>query len=334
MKEADLIPMQMIIKKSFLTKVSRSKGILICLVLVCLLFLSLLIALIQLALPLNYSQQIVILNYHRVSNNMPNPWDAGETITPKQFRNHLMYLKQHGFHVIALDEALESLQNRQKSILPNSIVLTFDDGDRTYSENALPILREFQYPSTEFIIGKFSLPAKSEYLSWPEIRELSKDPLVTFHSHTFNSHSTIKVKGKTYFETDPVYLLGENRMESESDYGRRILNDSKQEQDLFEKYLGRSDNVIVLPYGHAAQSFISLAKTSGYSYFLTQDRSQANRFNVDPTHIYRLDVGNSITDTSRLSLLLKGLTSSGPLHIISWLRVKYSQIRFNLSPQF
>jgi Predicted xylanase/chitin deacetylase len=327
--------MQIIINKSLLKKVSKLKGKFIFIAMAAgLLLLSLLIALIQLALPINYSQQIVILNYHRVSDKLTTPWDAAETVTPQQFRNHLLFLKQHGFHVMALDEALETLRNRQKAIFPNSVVLTFDDGDRSYVENALPILKEFQYPSTEFIIGKFSLQTKNDYLSWPEISELAKDPLITFHSHTFDSHSTIEAKGKTYFQSDPIYITGENRVESESEYRRRILNDSQQEQDLFKKYLGRSDNVIALPYGHAAQSFISLAQKSGYTYFMTQDRSQANRYNVDPTHIFRLDVGNSITDANRLSLLLKGVTSSGPLHLISWLRVKYSQIYFNLSPQF
>ena len=235
---------------------------------------------------------------------------------------------------MALDEALSTLQNYQKTILPNSVVLTFDDGDRTYARNALPILRDFQYPSTEFIIGKLSLSSRGDYLSWPEISELAKDPLVTFHSHTFDAHSAIQAEGKLYFATDPVYLPKEHHVESESDYSRRILDDFKHEQALFEKHLGRSDNTIALPYGHAAQSFISLGKTSGYSYVLTQDRTQANPYNVDPTHIYRLDVGNINTNTNRLSFLLKGLTSSGPLHDIFWLRVKFSQILFNLSPKF
>jgi len=296
--------------------------------------LPILISLIQLVLPLNYTQQIVILTYHRVSNNMPDPWDTRETVTPQQFRDHLTFLQQHGFHVMALDEALATLQNHQKAILPNSVVLTFDDGDQTYAENAVPILKEFQYPSTEFILGNASLTSHGDYLSWPEIRELAKDPLVTFHSHTFDAHSTIQAQGKTFFATDPLYLPPEAHVESESAYNRRILLDFQQEQDLFEKYLGRSDNTIALPYGHATQSFISLGKTAGYSYVLTQDRTQANPYNVDPTHIYRLDVGNIITNTNRLSLLLKGLTSSGPLHDIFWLRVKVSQIFFDFYPQF
>lgn len=299
-----------------------------------LIFLPMLIALIQLVLPLNYTQQIVILTYHRVSNKMTDPWDTRISVTPQQFREHLTFLKQHGFHVMALDEALSTLQNHQNTILPNSVVLTFDDGDRTYAENAVPILREFQYPSTAFILGKASSASHGDYLSWPEISELAKDPLVTFHSHTFDAHSTMQAQGKTYFATDPLYLPNEHHVESESDYSRRILYDFKQEQDLFEKHLGRSDNTIALPYGHAAHSFISLGKTSGYSYVLTQDRTKANPFNVDPTHIYRLDVGNIITNTNRLSLILKGLTSSGPLHDIYWLRVKFSQITFNFSPQF
>lgn len=296
--------------------------------------LSLLIASIQIVLPLNYSQQIVILTYHRVSDKMPNPWDARQTVTPQQFREHLEFFKQHNFTVMSLDEALATLQNRQKEISPNSIVLTFDDGDRTYAENAVPILRDFQYPSAEFILGKASLFSKGDYLSWSEITDLAKDPLVTFHSHTFDAHSTMKTQGKTYFATDPIYLTGENRIESDSEYKYRILDDFKQEQALFEKHLGHKDNAIALPYGHAGDSFITHAQTSGYSYILTQDRAQANFQMVNPTHIYRLDVGNRVTDIRRLNLLLKGLTASGPLHTLYWFRVKYNQIIFNISPHF
>ena len=325
--------MKIVTNFPFLRK-TNLKGKFLFLSVVGLLLLPMLIALIQLLLPLNYTQQIVILTYHRVSNKMPNPWNRHETVTPEQFREHLTFLKEHGFHVMALDEAIKTLQNNQKAIQPKSVVLTFDDGDRTYAENAVPILREFQYPSTEFILGKASSCSQGDYLSWPEISDLAKDPLVTFHSHTFDAHSTMQAQGKTYFATDPLYLQGEHRVESESEHSLRVLQDFKQEQDLFEKNLGRRDNTIALPYGHAAQSFISLGKTSGYSYVLTQDRTQANRSKVDPTHIYRLDVGNTITSTRRLSLLLKGLTSSGPLHDIFWLRVKLSQIRFEYSPKF
>lgn len=299
-----------------------------------LLLISIIITIGQLVLPVNYNQQVVILTYHRVSDKMINPWDSRETVTPQQFRDHMTFLKQHDFHVIPLDEALTDLHNPHQKILPNSIVLTFDDGDQTYAENALPILRAFHYPSTEFIIGKSSLTTTGDYLSWPEISTLAKDPLVSFHSHTFDAHSSFLIKGKTYFATDPLYLPRENRLESQAEYHERILRDFDQEQSLFVKHLGRRDNAIALPYGHADQSFISLAKQSGYSYVLTQDRSQANPLNVDPMHIYRLDVGNRITDNKRLSLLLKGLTSSGPLHNMFWLRVKYSQTLFDLSPQF
>lgn len=195
-------------------------------------------------------------------------------------------------------------------------------------------MRDFQYPSTEFILGKASLFSKRDFLSWPEINLLAQDPLIAFHSHTFNAHATIQAEGKTYFATDPLYLPKSHRMESLLDYQSRILHDFQQEQELFQKYVGRHDNAIALPYGHAAPSFVSLAQESGYSYVMTQDRTQANFHKVDPSHIFRLDVGNRITDTSRLSLLLKGLTSSGPLHSLFWLKVKYNQILFDLRPQF
>ena len=69
-------------------------------ILVGLILLPLLIALVQLALPLNYTQQIVILTYHRVSNKMTEIFSksiSDEATTPLLFlmvmlRNHLFHL--------------------------------------------------------------------------------------------------------------------------------------------------------------------------------------------------------------------------------------------------
>lgn len=275
-------------------------------------------------LPVYYTGQVVILTYHRVSNCMETPWDSQQTVTPVQFRQHLQYFKDHGFHVLSLDEALKILENKQQAIPDKALVITFDDGDVSYQENAVPILTSFNYPSTEFIIGKFSFDNRRGYMSWPQITQLAGNKLINIHSHTYNAHSNSRINGHVNYATDPLYLEKEKRMESGQEYAHRINRDCAQEQKLFMKYLKRGDNIIALPYGHGTPEYIRLAQNSGYKYFLTEDEEMANTHLFNAAHIYRLDVGNIGTDSSKLSLLIKGQTSSGPSHLLYLAKLQLS----------
>lgn len=288
------------------------------------------IALFPLLLPVNYSDQIVILTYHRVSDSMTNYWDSQITVTPNQFENHLKYYQDNGFNVLSLDQALSILEDKQKPIPPKAIVITFDDAEISYSENAVPILDSFDFSSSVFVIGKFSQDGKKDYMTWPQIKSLTANRLVNIHSHTYNTHSNDLVNGQYNYATDPLYLNKEKRFETSQEYSKRINDDLLAEQKLFLEYLGRKDNILVLPYGHGTSEYIQMAQNNGYQYFLTQDTLQANSHDFDPSHVYRLDVGNTLTDTGRLSFLIKGHTSSGPLHLIYLAKIKLSALYHQL----
>jgi hypothetical protein len=124
------------------------------------------VALFPLLLPVNYSDQIVILTYHRVSDSMVNYWDSQITVTPDQFKEHLQYFQDNGFNVLSLDQALSILEDKQKSIPPKAIVITFDDAEISYLTNAVPVLDSFNFPSSVFVIGKFSQDGKKDYMTW------------------------------------------------------------------------------------------------------------------------------------------------------------------------
>lgn len=87
-----------------------------------------------------------ILCGHRVSDN-----DEGclEGLRPSWLAEQLEYLSRH-YHFLPLSKLLDCYE-RQQSIPPNSVVITFDDGFRDNFTNAYPILRQYHVPATVFL---------------------------------------------------------------------------------------------------------------------------------------------------------------------------------------
>jgi peptidoglycan/xylan/chitin deacetylase (PgdA/CDA1 family) len=167
---------------------------------------------------------IRILMYHDIVE-APAMDDRAQMTTPLAlFTAHMRWLKEDGYQVISSAEALELLTERQPWPERRLVVLTFDDGFRTYLTNAWPVLESLGFPSTVFIptdvIGQG--PA---YLSWPEVKELASSSLVTVGAHSV-SHT--KLLGL------PLEAV------------RHELRDSKR---ILEEQGGRPVNLFAYPYG-------------------------------------------------------------------------------------
>ncbi len=126
---------------------------------------------------------VPILMYHHIRIN-PRPGDrvwAALNVTPLQLDEQLAYLASHNYQTITLDQLYEALNKR--AMLPDKpIILSFDDGYRTFYDNAFPILRKYQMKAVEFVITQvLNIPA---YLTWDEIGEMDKSGLVEFGAHT------------------------------------------------------------------------------------------------------------------------------------------------------
>jgi peptidoglycan/xylan/chitin deacetylase (PgdA/CDA1 family) len=131
---------------------------------------------------------IPVLTYHSIDES-----NSVISTKPGTFRRQMKFLHENNYRAVSLNGLVNDL-NAGKAPPPKTVALTFDDGFRNFFTRAFPILQEYGFGATVFLVtgrcGKNNdwpgnppgLP-RSELLDWREIRELS-DNGIDFGSHT------------------------------------------------------------------------------------------------------------------------------------------------------
>jgi len=133
---------------------------------------------------------VPVLMYHYVSPLPPQSDSIREnlTISPDTFRAHIEFLKSDGYEAISLYEINYAL--KYGTPLPEKpIILTFDDSYTDHYEYVFPILKEYGYIGTFFVITGYSDNNNPNHLTWEQVEEMS-DAGMNMESHT-KTHYTL-----------------------------------------------------------------------------------------------------------------------------------------------
>ena len=103
--------------------------------------------------------------YHGVSDNQ----DIITSISPQSFGEQVKILKENNFKSISFDEVTNFL-NGKITLPEKSILITFDDGEESIYENAMPILMKYGYIGNLFLV--LDRIDRKGYLSQKQIKEL------------------------------------------------------------------------------------------------------------------------------------------------------------------
>ncbi len=131
---------------------------------------------------------VPVLTYHSID-------ESGSVIStaPEIFRRQMRFLSENKYRAVSLGELVDDLLAR-KTPSSKTVALTFDDGFRNFFDAAFPVLEEYDFRATVFLVtdfcGKFNdwagnpkeLP-RSKLLDWNEIKNLS-EYCIEFGSHT------------------------------------------------------------------------------------------------------------------------------------------------------
>jgi poly-beta-1,6-N-acetyl-D-glucosamine N-deacetylase len=105
-------------------------------------------------------------------------------VTPEEFEAHLRLMQEKGITPISMDQLM--LHLRSGMPLPEKpILLTFDDGYEGHFTHVYPLLKKYNYPAIFSIYtAKVGKKMGRSSLTWEQIREMAKDPLVTIAAHS------------------------------------------------------------------------------------------------------------------------------------------------------
>ncbi len=121
------------------------------------------------------SSAAVILAYHRIGEDQY----PDTNIRTAQFEDHIHELTSGTYHVMALADIVQAIQNNKK-LPPYSVAITFEGGYRSILDHALPLLLKKGLPFTIFYASDQADGDLSQYLSWKNLKNLKKNPLVNF----------------------------------------------------------------------------------------------------------------------------------------------------------
>jgi peptidoglycan/xylan/chitin deacetylase (PgdA/CDA1 family) len=129
--------------------------------------------------------------YHYISEIPPDADDIriGLTVTPHMFREQIQYLQSQGYHTVSLYEIHLALE-LGTPLPPKPVVLTFDDGYIDHYATVFPILRDYNFTGTFFIVTEFADNNRPGYMSWAQITEMANAGM-SMESHT-KTHADLR----------------------------------------------------------------------------------------------------------------------------------------------
>jgi peptidoglycan/xylan/chitin deacetylase (PgdA/CDA1 family) len=203
---------------------------------------------------MNPSGAIPILYYHSVADNCLS-------VNPLAFRAQLSYLKQHGYRCINLGEWLASQGSMQAA--ERRVVLTFDDGFGSMWENVLPLLKEFCFRATFFIV-----PGYVGKTLWgdPLTRRWSLEEKPGRRPFPMMSWDQIVRMSEARMEIGSHTLSHPNLTDIAEEEARKEIHESKA---FLEEKLGIPMQGFCYPRGCQNDALVKLVQESGYHYGCT-----------------------------------------------------------------
>ncbi|MGH7345041.1 MAG: polysaccharide deacetylase family protein [Candidatus Rokuibacteriota bacterium] len=214
-------------------------------------------------------QLVPILVYHNISAQ-----EKGKlSIAARTFDAQIRQLHAEGFHALSLADFMAFTAGRRQ--LPRkSVLLTFDDGYKSFIQYARPLLKDYGFGATLFVYSDFL--GGGSALSWQDLRTLTQQGYdVQAHS---KSHDNLRRK----------------EGESETVYAKRIETELAVPQILFKKNLGRASEALAYPFGEMDDELTPYVAKFGYGVAFTV-RRQSNPAWVSPLKISRSQIYADMT---------------------------------------
>ncbi len=221
---------------------------------------------------LSYHDIVPVLDEHAFVDAAPVP--------QSELKEQFDWLRDNGYTVVSLKDVLKAKQNGT-DLPPKSVLLTFDDGYRSFYEIVYPMLQSYGYTATLALetswletpenawvdYGGRKLLPRSFFLSWEQIKEMADSGTVDLASHTHDLHKghignpqRIMLPAGAHRLYDPKT----NSYESISKFKKRVQKDLARSSQIIYKNTGYRPKIVMWPYGRYNKVGVQAAMDAGY----------------------------------------------------------------------
>jgi peptidoglycan/xylan/chitin deacetylase (PgdA/CDA1 family) len=244
---------------------------------------------------------VPILCYHSIDDSQ-----SLMSVSPSLFSAQMQFLAHNGYRTIPLSELCKAVSKR-RSLPEKAVALTFDDGFRNNLTAALPILQQFGFSATIFVVTGYvgrrvgwtrspGIP-DLELASWDEIRQLAEGG----------------------FEIGAHSVSHPNLCRLSSEEVRREIMESKQE---IERQLDRPVTLFAYPYGELSAAVKEVVGDLSFAGAVTVDDGRTLPGD-DPISLKRINVTgiSGVEDSTRLMYFRCCVTGSEFWY--RWLKARF-----------
>ena len=208
---------------------------------------------------------VSILMYHMIGDMKNN----SAVMTEDNLRIQMQYLKDHGYHPITMQELYDYVTKGEK--LPSKpVCITFDDGYLDSYTIVYPMMKEFGYPWTLFLITD-DVGKSYNRMTWEQLKEMADSGAVTIANHTLSHPKRHNLPTRAEKENE---IIGANK--------------------ALKYHLGIDNLWFAYPYGDYDDEVIDICKKAGIKLAVTTD---AGRVHVGsyPYDLKRVYIGNNVS---------------------------------------
>ncbi|MFL2890104.1 MAG: polysaccharide deacetylase family protein [Pelagibacteraceae bacterium] len=211
--------------------------------------------------------------YHRFEENKY----PSTNIRINDFFEHIKIIKEEKIKFIRAEELETSLKEYKNQ---RKVLLTIDDAFLSFYENAWPFLKKEKIPFILFVSTREV--GKSNYMTWKQIQEISKEEYVHIANHS-HSHE---------------YLI--NKKDEE------IIQDIKKSILIFEKNLNTKTDFFSYPFGEYSLAFKKIIKDFGFKFAFGQHSGVIDE-TKDYLELPRFPINEKYGEIKRFKSLIRTL---------------------------
>ena len=226
-------------------------------------------------------RELPVVMYHQLTKN---PRKSGKyVLTLEQFEKDLMFLKSKGYQSVTVRQLIEFSQGNGE-IPVKSILITFDDGQETLYEYALPLLEKYGFTAMGFVVGALAdyyteiddHNLNYSYLNWQEIKEMSDGNIIEIESHSFDLHKN----------TGNRSGIKKKKDESIEKYREFLCSDVAKMKTAMENNTGKTPVAFAFPFGSFSRESTEILKECGFRMTLTCEERVNKIKKSDPESLF------------------------------------------------